>query len=244
MADQRELARPGAPARTLQGALGELALIALALACYLLVRDYTDDATASAARHARDLLALERAVGLDGEHAVQDATLAVPGLDVVVTQFYVWGYFPVVLGVLGWLFVRHRAHYGRYRDALLASGAGGLLVYAFYPCAPPWIGGVGYTDTVPAHSLESVARPEVITNHLGAMPSFHVGWLALAAWAAWPVLRSRRARALAVVWPALMAYAVVATGNHWVLDAPAGLALAGVGVLATRVAWWRPRRAP
>jgi hypothetical protein len=42
--------------------------------------------------------------------------------------------------------------------------------------------------------------------------------------------------------PALMALAVVVTGNHWLLDLPAGLALTGVGLLAA--ATWPAARPP
>ena len=78
-----------------------------------------------------------------------------------------------------------------------------------------------------------VARPGGgITNHLGAIPSFHVGWVILVAVAVHRVARSRTLRGVAIAWPLLMSYAVVATGNHWVLDIPSGAALAAAGFLA------------
>jgi hypothetical protein len=232
--DQRPGVRPGARATGRRDALVELGFVAAALVCYLLVREYTDGRTAEAVAHAHDVLALERRLGVDWEHPVQDATLSVPWLSGVATQFYVWGYFPAVFGTLIWLFLRHRDIYRPLRTALLASGVLGMFVYAVYPCAPPWIGGQGFTDTVVTDSLEIVARPGGITNHLGAIPSFHVGWVILAAWAVFRAVRSPLVRALSVAWPAAMAYAVVATGNHWVLDIPAGVALAAVGVLVAR----------
>ena len=222
----------------------ELGFVAVALACYLLVGWYAGDRTDEAVRHARDLFDLEQRLGLDWEHAVQDGMLSVPGLEPVVTQFYTWAYFPTLVVLALWLYRRHREAYRRLRNALLASGVVGLVVYATWPCAPPWIGGVGFTDTVSSGAFESVARPAGITNHLGAVPSFHVGWVILVAVAVHGVARTRPGRLLSVLHPVAMAYAVVATGNHWVLDVPAGLLLALVGLalaaLVDRVDLRRP----
>jgi hypothetical protein len=243
MVDQAQMTPPSARVSSYHDVLVELGFVAVALALYLLVREYTDGRTGEAVANALDVLAVERWLGVDWEHAIQDATLAVPWLSGFVTQFYVWGYFPAVFGTLIWLFVRHRDAYRPFRNALLASGVVGLLVYAVYPCAPPWIGGEGFTDTVATDSLEAMARPEGITNHLGAIPSFHVGWLILAGWAVFRVARPGLVRVLCVLWPATMAYAVVATGNHWVLDIPAGAALAAIGVfVAGRVSRDRASR--
>lgn len=227
---------PGRPVRVaaVRAVAAELGLVAAALACYLVVGWYTKGRTGDAIDHARDVLALERLLGVDWEHPVQDATLAVPGLGAFLTQLYFWGYFPALVLMVGWLFVRDRPAYRRLRNALLVSGVAGLLVYAFYPCAPPWIGGSGFTDTVTASSVESFARPGGITNHLGALPSFHVGWVFLVATALVRATRSHTVRALLVVHPMLMAYAVIATGNHWVLDVPAGVLLAVVGQMGAR----------
>lgn len=214
------------------GVLLELGLVSVALAVNLLVRWYTLDLTGPAATHARDVFALEKWLGVDWEHAVQRATLAVPGLGEVLTHVYVWGYLPVLFGSMVWLYARDWPSYRTLRNALLAAGVVGMFVYAFYPCAPPWIAGRGFTDTVAqAGWLTSAARPEGVANHIGALPSFHITYLILPAVVLFRSTRSRVVRVLCVLHPALMAYAIIATGNHWVLDIPAGLALAGFGLL-------------
>ncbi|RNM11097.1 phosphatase PAP2 family protein [Nocardioides pocheonensis] len=214
--------------------LPELGFVAAALVCYLAVRWYTLDRTPEAVRHTAAVLRLERLLHLDVEHRFQDAALSVPGLGTFLTQFYVWGYFPALIVIVVWMYRRHPPAYRRLRTALLVSGVAGLLVYATYPTAPPWIGGTGFTDTVAHGSFEGVARPHGLTNHLGAVPSFHVGWVVLVAVVVLPLLRSPVLRVLCVLHPVLMACAVVATGNHWVLDLPAGLALAALGLAGAR----------
>lgn len=223
---------------TLLGVLTEVGFVGAGLACYLAVRWYTLGSTDEAISNTGDLLRLERLLGLDWEHAIQDATMSVPGLNTFFTLIYVWGYFPALVAIIVWLYVRHRESYVTMRNAMLASGVVGLVVYALYPCAPPWIGGGdGFTDTVAEGTFVSVARPPGITNHLGAIPSFHVGWVILAGIVVFRAVSSPILRALCVLYPALMGYAVISTGNHWVLDIPAGAVLAGVGLLvATRLA--------
>jgi len=66
-----------------------------------------------------------------------------------------------------------------------------------------------------------------------AMPSLHVAW---AAWCAAALVTASRGRwrHLAWLYPAATAVVVLATANHFVLDAAAGLAVTGLGLLAAR----------
>lgn len=214
----------------LRGLLVELGLVVTALALNLLVRWYTLDELGVALAHAHDVLALEQWLGVDWEHGVQDATLAVPGLSALADWFYVWGYFPVVIGGLVWLYVSRPATYAVLRNGLLSSGAIGLLFYAFYPCAPPRLTDLGYTDTVASGVLDGAARPLGVANELAAIPSFHIAWLVVLAVVVYRATDSSLLRVLCVVHPVVMSYVIVATANHWVLDIPAGVALGWAGL--------------
>src|SRR5580704_18601652 len=65
------------------------------------------------------------------------------------------------------------------------------------------------------------------------MPSLHVAW---AAWCAATVVITTRGRwrHLAWLYPAATTFVVLATANHFVLDAAAGLAVTALGLLAAR----------
>jgi hypothetical protein len=65
------------------------------------------------------------------------------------------------------------------------------------------------------------------------MPSLHVAW---AAWCAAALVTATcgRWRHLAWLYPAATTVVVLATANHFVLDAAAGLAVTALGMLAAR----------
>ncbi len=222
----------------------ELALVATVFVVNLLVRWATLDDASTAVRNAREVLALEQRLGLDWERSVQDATLAVPWLATGSSWVYVGGYLPVLAGALGWLYVRRPAAYSLLRNALLASGAVGFVVYAWYPCAPPRLG-LGYADMVAGDgsALDAVAHPAGVANEIAAMPSFHVGWVVLLGIVVFWSTGSLALRAACVALPVAMSYAVVATGNHWVLDVLAGLVMAALGLAVAAVGIPRLRRA-
>ena len=227
----------GEPARR-PPLLKEAGFLVVGLLAYLAGRWYTLDSTEQAVANAHDILALQRTLGLDWEHRVQDATEAVPWLSSFAAHFYVWGYFPVLVATLVWLYARHPEGYRALRNGALTSGAVGFLVQAVYPVAPPRLSDRGFTDTLTG-TLDALARPLGVSNHLAAVPSFHVGWLILAAVVVWRVSDSVTVRVAWVLLPLVMSYVVVATGNHWVPDIPAGaalaaVALAGAAVLARR----------
>ena len=58
------------------------------------------------------------------------------------------------------------------------------------------------------------------------MPSLHVAWAAWCALALYPVVRHWALRVLVVAYPLITTLVVVATGNHFLLDAVAGAVLA------------------
>jgi hypothetical protein len=218
------------PWRGLRDVGVQLGIVLLVLAANLAVRWSTLDDVDEAVDNASTLLEVQQALHLDWEHAVQDLLLPVPGVAAFCSWFYVWGYLPVVVAALVGCYAWAPQGYRLLRDALLASGAVGLVVYAAWPVAPPRLTALGYTDTVATSAVESAARPVGLANEIAAVPSFHVGWLLVVAAVLWGLTSSVAVRVLCVVHPALMCLAVVVTGNHWVLDLPAGAAIALVGL--------------
>jgi hypothetical protein len=225
----------------------ELALLAALYVAYSASRLIADPDPGEASGNARDLLHLEAVLHLDVERWLNDGLSALPVLPLVASYWYSLLHYVVTPAVMVWVY---RAHPGRYRVArntLVAGSAMGIVGFALLPMAPPRML-PGYVDTL-ASTADSgwwgsdASAPRglgALTNELAAMPSLHVGW---AVWCAAVVLlctRRRWVRVLAVAYPVLTTVVVVATANHYLLDAVAGVAVlaAGAAVAVRLPARW------
>jgi hypothetical protein len=70
-----------------------------------------------------------------------------------------------------------------------------------------------------------------MTNQYAAMPSLHVGWALWCGVTLWRHGGTRAAKVLGVLYPLGTALVVMGTANHYLLDAVAGVAVMGVGLL-------------
>jgi hypothetical protein len=160
----------------------------------------------------------ERTTHLPSETAIQQFFLPHPLLVQFFNLYYDGLHFPVLIACLVWLFVRHRASYGRWRTTLAAFTGISLLVQLI-PVAPPrMLPDTGLVDTgVIYHESVYSNATGFNADQLSAMPSVHVGWAILVAIAVIMTARSRW-RWLAVLYPVMTTLAVVVTANHFWLD--------------------------
>jgi membrane-associated phospholipid phosphatase len=218
----------------------DTAVVLTGIVVYFGVRGETAGAPEVARQHARDLLALEKELGLDIEAGVQSVLVGVEPLTTIANWVYIWGHWPAIALTLLWLALSNRTVFLRMRNAMIASGAMGLCVYTTYPVAPPRLLDAGYVDTITEQSRSyRVLQPPAFVNQYAALPSLHVGWdlvlgMSLVA-AGGTVLLRTIGRAM----PVVMAAATVLTANHYLLDVLAGAAF---GVAGWMVALWLERR--
>ncbi|HEX5088420.1 MAG TPA: phosphatase PAP2 family protein [Nocardioides sp.] len=213
--------------------LGQVALMTAAIFCYFQVRGLTAGNPDLATEHAHRLVEIEKALGIDVEAAVQAPVASSVGLETVANWVYIWGHWPVIVATMVWLVLRHRWAFLRLRDAMLVSGGLGLVVFVTYPVAPPRLADPTLVDTVTQHSYSyRVLQPPNFVNQYAALPSLHAGWDLLVGIALATAGGTLLIRSAGWVMPPLMAFAVIATANHYVLDVAAGLALALVGYAA------------
>jgi hypothetical protein len=224
----------------------ELGLLAGLYALYLLARAQITLDPAGALSAGRDILQVESALGLNLERSANDVLHAVPLVAVAFAYIYATLHYLVTPAVLGWLALRHRAGYRIGRNALLVASVLGLVGFWLLPTAPPrLLEGAGFADTMAVFSGygwwgEAASAPrgmEGLSNQYAAMPSLHVGW------SVWVAIQLQRHSGVAAVrrwawtYPALTTLVVVATANHYVLDAVAGAAVAVAGqAVAVRLA--------
>ena len=221
----------GAPEwRSKRAIVAQVALVLGALFAYMAVRFITKGQRRLALENARDLLNFEKLFGIDWERGAQAAVIRRPPWRWFFDTVYVWTYWPMVILTLIMFWRRDRRRYQLFRDALFISGAIGLVVFALYPVAPPRMLD-GFTDTVAQVSRQHfVARPTGLANEYAALPSFHAGWIVLAASMIVKATRRFVSRIFAVVGALLMSTAVVVTANHYVIDVIVGVAVSLVGL--------------
>ena len=220
----------------------QAAIVLLGVFVYFRVRGLTDSSTREALQHAHDLFHVERLLGIDVEASVQAPLDGSELLETLSNWVYIWGHWPVIIVTMVWLALRHGEVFLRLRDAMLVSGALGMMVFVSYPVAPPRLAHLGLVDTI-TQSSDSYRylQPPGFVNQYAALPSLHVGWDLLVGMAIFSATRSVALRVLACLMPLAMAYAVIATANHFVLDVVAGVALVMIGHVAAL--WLQRRRA-
>lgn len=205
------------------------------LAAYFGARLLVEGDPESASHNADVLLDLERRLGLDVERAVQASVLGRGWAGQVLSAGYVWLHWPLLIAAMTVLTVEAPHVQARLRRAIAASALVGVVLFAVVPMAPPRFM-PGFTGTVSdAARRHYLPYPMSWTNQFAAFPSYHVGWTLIACIAVAGLIDRRWVRAVAYLPAGIVAVAVVATGNHYVLDSLAGAALA-VG------AWWLPTR--
>ena len=113
---------------------------------------------------------------------------------------------------------------------------GASLVIQFIPVAPPrMLPSTGLVDTAMKYHQSVYGTVGFDPDQLSAMPSVHVGWALIVAFAVITMARSRW-RWLAVGYPILTTLAVVVTANHFWLDGIVAGALVAVIVAGQRLA--------
>jgi hypothetical protein len=182
------------------------------------------------------VLHLEQTLHLDPERSLNRWLAARHTLGLLLSDYYDNAHFIVTLALLAWLWWRRAELYRPLRNSLVLVNVLGFLVFWLYPVAPPrMLSGYGFTDVAAARHAFGDWHAGALASHanqLAAMPSLHIAWAVWCALALWQISRRRWVRVLAVLYPCLTAFAVLATGNHFLLDIVAGLAALALAVLA------------
>ena len=216
-------------------AAAEVAIVAAGYAGYALVRLAVRASRPAAIAHAAALWRAERWLHLDIEPSLNHLIAAPPVLAEMAGYWYGLAHFIVTPLVLAWLWLRRPAAFGPLRSALVLATTGANVVFWTWPVAPPRFAVAGMTDILVRYRILGAGDahgPDSLVNLYAAMPSLHVAW---AAWCAAAIVAATRGRwrHLAWLYPAATTFVVLATANHFVLDAAAGLAVTALGLLAT-----------
>jgi hypothetical protein len=216
----------------------ELLLIRVTYAAYQQVRLAATGGTnaggrATAEHHGRQILSIERFLHIDIEHAVNHWVVKVDFLKDFFNFYYESFHFVVPLTVMAVLYWRRPVDYRWARSSLGFATLLALVGFWLYPLAPPrLLPGLGIMDTV--HGVQDFSKPDygtltALTNQYAAMPSLHFGWSLWCGVVIAIIAPKWWMKALGLLHPFFTVSAIVATGNHWVLDAAGGAAVVAAG---------------
>ncbi|MEU1176365.1 phosphatase PAP2 family protein [Streptomyces sp. NPDC005820] len=205
----------------------EILLIAVSYWTYSLIRNAVPEQRSEALRNADWIWRMEHHLGLAFEQSVNHAVNSVTWLIVGMNYYYATLHFIITLTVLVWLYRSHPGRYAATRLVLFATTAVALVGYYFYPLAPPrLLTGGHFVDTVMVHQTwGSMASGDLkhMSNQYAAMPSMHIGWSLWCGLTIFALAKLPWVRILGLLYPAATLLVIVATANHFWLDAVGGI---------------------
>lgn len=221
----------------------ELPLLLLVYACYTAGRLLARGDASSAVDHGLTILRVEKALHINAEHPLNRLFTRESWIGVPADFWYASLHYLVTPAVLIWLFRSHAVRYRAARTWLMTSTFIGLIGFTLLPTCPPRLleDGHGFVDTMAQYSSYGwwggdASAPRGMggmTNQYAAMPSLHVGWAVWCGVMLWRYGGTRFTKVLAVGYPTVTTIVVMGTANHYFLDAVAGAAVMGAGLLLT-----------
>jgi hypothetical protein len=221
----------------------ELLLIGISYWIYSLVRNAVPEMEGRAQRNAHNVWSFEQHLGVAYEERINHAFNSVTWLITGINYDYATLHFIMTIGVLVWLFRSHPGRYAAARLALFVTTAIALLGYYFYPLAPPRLmSGGGFIDTVELHhTWGSMASGDMsqVSNQFAAMPSMHIGWSLWCGLTIAFLARRRWVKVLGLLYPLSTLIVIIASANHFFMDALAGALCTLIGLSVSRLAYGR-----
>lgn len=205
--------------------------------------------------NALDILNLEKWLLLDFEQSLQARLLEHVWLIKTANWYYAYGFLPVLITATLLGVWRAPDAFYHWRRVFSISMVMALIGFALYPLAPPRLmpSSYGFIDTLLLYGpkyygdasgdslFNLYGRVPSTVNVYAAMPSMHVAWSVVAGALLVAVIgRNIVTSTFAALHPCFMAFAVVVTANHYVVDVLVGLIVLLLAMWGTRY-WDRLR---
>jgi membrane-associated phospholipid phosphatase len=204
------------------------------LGAYQLARGIADRDPTAAFTNGLRVIHLERHVNAFFELTLQEFLNSSHTLALIASFTYWNSEFTVVGLALLWVYLRRNQAFAQFRNWILAANVLGLVGYILLPTAPPrMFPDFGFVDTLSSIGAfnHGSGLVEYASNPYAAMPSLHAADALIVGISLALIVRSRWAKALWLLWPAWVWFCVMATGNHFLLDIVAGIAVAAIAAL-------------
>jgi membrane-associated phospholipid phosphatase len=150
------------------------------------------------------------------------------------TWFVYLTHFFATLVVASVLWTWFHERFARYATMVCVLALTGFATYVLYPASPPWLAardgdlgeanrtiGIVWKEVPLAHFGSLFEKGQHYANNVAAMPSLHAAYALLIALYLWRLV-PRWARIPLALYPPAMAFALVYSGEHYVVDCIAG----------------------
>jgi hypothetical protein len=178
--------------------------------------------------HARQVIRIERALGLFHEETIQRPFAHMSAFLRFWDSWYGAMHFAGPIIGLAVLYVVAPDRYRTWRNVLGLVVLVALVGFALYPLLPPRLlpPRYGFVDSGARYGGIGPLGKDVAAgalNAYAAMPSLHLAWSTWTTCALWGVARGPWAKAALVLWPVAMVFAVTVTANHYFVDCLGGV---------------------
>jgi hypothetical protein len=222
----------------------QLVLFCGAYWLYRLVRGLVDGRAADAFDNAREVIRVERGLGLFIEPSVNTWVTAHDVVADFASWMYVNSHFAITTVTLAWIYLRRNERFYFVRNMFMVAMGMALVLYVLVPTAPPrmlpeW----GFTDSVTAFTGvdHDTGSAGVLFNPYAAIPSMHVAFSLMLGVTMARMTRRRWAQTLWYAYSPVVTFVVIATANHWWLDGFLGAAVAAVAAVSAHGLFARAR---
>jgi hypothetical protein len=190
--------------------------------------------TEHAFRNAYRIVEFEKSYYLFFELQTQQWFLKVSSETVIliVNAFYMYAHLPCSILFLFWAFHFHLPKYYSMRNGFFIAHFLTILIEVLYCCAPPrLLKDYGFVDTIMLYSKKNLLEMEKTTgiNPYAAMPSMHFEYAFVVG--VWGAILTEKifAKILFISYTISVFWAIIVTGNHFVLDGIVAVLLIGIG---------------
>ncbi|MGE3797760.1 MAG: phosphatase PAP2 family protein [Thermomicrobiales bacterium] len=213
-------------------ALREAAICSSVFVLYEVGRHFVRGSWEDAFSNAASVMRFQGVLHLDQERAVQRFLLRNDSMVGIINDSYSWFFLPVVAGALFWLFIVDDPVFRRFRTSLAIACAFALVIIWLFPLAPPRL--ASGSSIIGTHAMRGGSHSFV--NQFAAMPSLHVGWVALSGVALFTGVKHWMRWFWLIVPTFVMGFTVMATGHHYFAD---GIVGSMIGVIPFLFLTWR-----
>src|SRR6476469_2694470 len=219
----------------------QVIVVVVGIETYELLRHAMTPNWETAQRHAQDVVSWERSLHIEWEEGLQQTFLRLPELVRAMNVFYFVGHFVLTSVFFFWLYHTNRDAFRRFRDGFLLATFVALVIHWQFPTAPPRLANVGLEDTLRSLSNIDIGSPtsSSFSNPVAAVPSLHAGWALGVGMGLVIYARPLFWKAVGVIYPIAVVLTTIVTGNHFVLDAIAGMLVLGLGFAVAAVIFER-----